>query len=285
MINSRLKYDAYRFGFNGQEKDDEVFGSTGTAYTTLFRPYDARLGRWWAVDPKTKLTPWESPYMSMGNNPIWHNDPLGDIWGNRASKRYAKKMDKVATKKIDKYNQNIKTLSDIDGTEEAIADLQAKVDNLQSSIEERKQMGSENDPTKYYFRHNLTALGGETKLQERKNGINKVWMVYGDMGDAFHEQLHGYRRGREMIVGGVDNYNVGYGVSEEVDAKRREYSYRTFGYKLGAPLMQNGYLGITNDAWIKRVMYRVVNDIYVPPEYIEITNKWLGIPEIPEKIY
>jgi RHS repeat-associated protein len=65
----------YRFGFNGKEMDDEIAG-TGNSYTTHFRQYEARLGRWWSIDPKTFYG--ESPYMSMGNNPILYFDPLGD---------------------------------------------------------------------------------------------------------------------------------------------------------------------------------------------------------------
>ncbi|MBT3424521.1 MAG: hypothetical protein HOD63_10470 [Bacteroidetes bacterium] len=41
----RIIGDTYRFGFNGIEKDNEVFG-TGNSYTTMFRQYDPRLGRW-----------------------------------------------------------------------------------------------------------------------------------------------------------------------------------------------------------------------------------------------
>lgn len=57
------------------EKDDEVKGS-GNSYTTEFRQYDSRLGRWLSLDPKR--TAWESPYASMGNNPLKYKDPLGD---------------------------------------------------------------------------------------------------------------------------------------------------------------------------------------------------------------
>jgi RHS repeat-associated protein len=56
-------------------KDDEIQG-VGNSYTTEFRQYDARLGRWTALDPKRSA--WESPYVSMGNNPIINTDVKGD---------------------------------------------------------------------------------------------------------------------------------------------------------------------------------------------------------------
>ena len=67
------------FGYNqGSEKDDEIANVTGAHYSTYFRELDTRVVRWWGIDPKTSVTPWESPYASMGLNPIWYNDPLGD---------------------------------------------------------------------------------------------------------------------------------------------------------------------------------------------------------------
>ncbi|MBA2746948.1 MAG: hypothetical protein H0U44_12045, partial [Flavisolibacter sp.] len=60
------------------ENDNEVKGE-GNSYTTEYRAYDPRLGRWFSVDPKTQMQPWESPYAAMNNSPIWRNDPNGDI--------------------------------------------------------------------------------------------------------------------------------------------------------------------------------------------------------------
>jgi hypothetical protein len=37
--------------------------------------YDSRIGRRWELDPIVK--PWESPYATFANNPIWHSDPKG----------------------------------------------------------------------------------------------------------------------------------------------------------------------------------------------------------------
>ena len=76
MIYNWLKYDAYRFGFNGQEKDDEVFGSTGTSYTAEFWQYDSRIGRRWNLDPKPN--PAISQYATFNLNPIMFTDLLGD---------------------------------------------------------------------------------------------------------------------------------------------------------------------------------------------------------------
>lgn len=67
---------SYRFGFNGQEKDNEVYGE-GNSYTAEFWQYDPRLGRRWNVDPLTHRYVWISPYATYTNNPIIQIDVLG----------------------------------------------------------------------------------------------------------------------------------------------------------------------------------------------------------------
>jgi len=68
----------YRWGYNGAESNPEV-NSGGNEYSTYFRQYDARLGRWLSIDPLRQ--PGESPYAAMGNNPIVASDPRGDSSG------------------------------------------------------------------------------------------------------------------------------------------------------------------------------------------------------------
>jgi RHS repeat-associated protein len=68
-----------RFGFNGQMKDDEVYGATGTSYTAEFWQYDPRIGRRWNVDPKTSALASWSPYHYGLNNPILFLDPDGQF--------------------------------------------------------------------------------------------------------------------------------------------------------------------------------------------------------------
>jgi hypothetical protein len=64
----------YSYGFNGQEKDDEVKGS-GNSMTAEFWEYDSRLARRWNGDQIYK--PWEAPYSCFNDNPIYYADPVG----------------------------------------------------------------------------------------------------------------------------------------------------------------------------------------------------------------
>ncbi|MBK9275180.1 MAG: hypothetical protein IPM49_11675 [Flavobacteriales bacterium] len=59
--------DAYRFGFQGQEKDNELFGAEGTALSFEYRVHDARLGRFLSIDPLAFSFPWNSPYAFSEN--------------------------------------------------------------------------------------------------------------------------------------------------------------------------------------------------------------------------
>jgi RHS repeat-associated protein len=77
QMPGRKAFEGYRYGFNGMERDYEVSGS-GNSYTSQFRQYDSRLGRWKSNDPLKANFPWQSPYNGMDNNPIWNTDINGD---------------------------------------------------------------------------------------------------------------------------------------------------------------------------------------------------------------
>jgi RHS repeat-associated protein len=68
--------EGYRFGFNGQEKDNEIKGS-GNSLDFGARIYDSRLGRWLSLDPLQEKYPSLSPYNFTANNPILYTDPDG----------------------------------------------------------------------------------------------------------------------------------------------------------------------------------------------------------------
>ena len=81
MIGNNSKY----------KRDDDIMESrtsvsnartgAGNSYTTQFRQFDPRTGRWWSRDPIVKA--WESVYAGHANNPIYYTDPLGaDVYKN-----------------------------------------------------------------------------------------------------------------------------------------------------------------------------------------------------------
>jgi RHS repeat-associated protein len=67
----------YRYGFQGQEKDDELKGE-GNSYDYDKRFYDPRIGRYFSLDPLRKDFPYETNYSFVSNNPIIYNDPTGE---------------------------------------------------------------------------------------------------------------------------------------------------------------------------------------------------------------
>ena len=61
--------DDYRYGFQGQEKDDEIKGE-GNSLNYTFRMHDPRVGRFFAIDPLSPRYPMLSPYHFSHNSPI-----------------------------------------------------------------------------------------------------------------------------------------------------------------------------------------------------------------------
>ena len=59
----------YRYGFQGQEKDDELKGE-GNSMNYEFRMHDPRIARFFATDPLESKYPFFSPYQFSANTPI-----------------------------------------------------------------------------------------------------------------------------------------------------------------------------------------------------------------------
>lgn len=73
-INTSFANSDYRYGFQGQEADNEVQGK-GNSMSAKFWQYDSRIGRRWNRDPILPAA--NSPYMVLENNPISNIDPDG----------------------------------------------------------------------------------------------------------------------------------------------------------------------------------------------------------------
>jgi hypothetical protein len=86
QVSNKVK-GGYRYGYNSQEKVDEIAGA-GNHTTAEFWEYDTRLGRRWNQDPKPN--PSISNYAVFANNPIWYSDILGDTLPMKYSSLKAK---------------------------------------------------------------------------------------------------------------------------------------------------------------------------------------------------
>ncbi len=116
----------YRYGFQGQEKDDEIQG-VGNGLNFKFRLHDSRIGKFFSIDPLTGQYPFYSPYIFSGNRVIdmvefegaepkstkteWLNSEGYENWGDYYNHGYGAKLELV---------ENFWVYSTLDGDDDVI---------------------------------------------------------------------------------------------------------------------------------------------------------------------
>ncbi|MCO6175372.1 DUF6443 domain-containing protein [Flavobacterium sp. NRK F10] len=98
MTGRTFSSPLYRYGFQGQEKDDEIKGE-GNSINYTFRMHDPRVGRFFAVDPLVYEYPWYSPYQFSGNRLI----DMGELEGLEPKEK-GKKEGQTAWARTDRGN-------------------------------------------------------------------------------------------------------------------------------------------------------------------------------------
>jgi RHS repeat-associated protein len=267
---------AYRYGYQGSEKDDEVKGS-GNQYTTFYRGLDVRLEKWLSVDPKSSLTPWESPYVSMGNNPIWRNDILGDKWKTKADEKKASSLNKSLgsrIKRLRKRADRLQARADrkrAKGKEDKANKLMAKADDARAGVTELSQAQKEltklgDVKIKREFTFKRRSEGNISHTTMDKNGT--VVIEYSSDANAIHELTHAYQHltGQVELVPGTDFARY-YDITDEQQAYRRQFFFSPYSVK-GLDSKSSIRIKTSVDIkadWISKIYYSDENGIEVYP--------------------
>jgi RHS repeat-associated protein len=170
--------NSYRYGFQGQEKDDEIKGE-GNSVNYKYRMHDPRIGRFFAVDPLAAEYPFYSPYAFSGNQVIH----MVELEGLEPSQpRYKWEGSKGYASKGDKYKQDNSITSNNIMYVEGYEVLERRIyDNASASMH-----------LKYYYRDKETKQWGtftptapSCTSCEMKDGMNSLISYWGNVWDKF----------------------------------------------------------------------------------------------------
>lgn len=213
---------AYRYGFNGMERDDEMKGS-GNSYDFGARMYDSRLGRWMSLDPLQAKYSSFSPYCFVANTPLIAIDPDGrDIYFvNRNLSPSSPKIRKQNFANIINYLNSAKA-----GKELLSEYLQDNTKNLYISIGKVDIPGDAGNTIDYIdsegkaSKPNLTEIGGNSYLSNSKNVFDGTLIDNPDAENSFvvlNEDLFG-----------PDKYD------KPTDGYENLYGAKVLGHEVGA---------------------------------------------------
>lgn len=214
------KEGGYSYGFQGMEKVDELNGN-GNSYITHFRLLDTRLGRWFSVDPI--LSALESPYVSMGDNPIWFNDVKGDKF-TKTAKQVVKKYKGKLKERIKEEKNKLEMYKKFEGDlyKDKIKKAEDNIKKLKGAKKELRKLKWSSQEYNVVFDSNLGAEG-KTKFNEKTGAVDVV--IKGKETDDFldqvatvaHEFTHAYQFETGKISLTVTSQEVAdkFGMSDE----------------------------------------------------------------------
>lgn len=225
----------YRFGFNTQEKDDEVAGE-GNSYTAEFWQYDTRLGRRWNLDifPQINL----SDFSVLANNPIFFLDVYGDRFADRYTRRQVRKqiretkrqfgyqrhqMESVQ-KELNWYRDNPNARTESREEEITLLNITMSymliaMNELQNALVEIKEMKK----SSIVYRIKKWNYNGKTI---KENGEIHMYWNGKDRGQLAHELKHGFQYfNGEVNFDEAGEAGDAVDINDETDAYRREIAY------------------------------------------------------------
>ncbi len=178
---------SYRFGFNGEENDNDVKNVEGGQQDYGMRIYDPRAGKFLSIDPLTKSYPQLTPYQFAGNNPIAGIDLDGGEFYWYVYEWLEKKM--FGTTHLKKVRQG--------ATEQAVKDVKGIGQFLKQAYKEVTD------------KNNLPVMGGinpKRALQENKSlqgTVNEIVGAGKAVLDEYGTLVKKASKGDEKAIGAL----------------------------------------------------------------------------------
>ena len=183
--------------FTGHEKESDLAEGI---YTTEYRLYDARVGRWLSVDPLFEKYVGMSPYNYCMLNPVMMVDPDGRVF-TEETEAWAKRMEEYATariaaldEKIAKKEQKGKDATNLHSRKNEYINAQKEIEQLRGSDQVYH--------VDYYEQHSSSGEKDSRGFVSYNQGngqfiinLNKVsYLDSGsDLGAFAHEFKHAYQ--------------------------------------------------------------------------------------------
>ena len=198
-----------RYKYTGKEAGDET-----DLFDCSARFLHTRFGRFTTIDPLAEKYPGISPYAYCNGNPVNFVDPDGKYFEGVNDKR-ALRMQRKLERRAEKLSKQAERLKRRNKDAE---DLIERAMELRKSAQDIRDMRGDVD-TEYRFIRSKTP---ETYAKmESKTEV--VYMHFQDFETKIHEARHGGQHAR----GEINALNFqGYGVMDEVDSYRAQYSWR-----------------------------------------------------------
>ena len=200
--------------FTGHEKESDLAEGI---YTTEYRLYDARVGRWLSVDPLWEKYVGMSPYNYCAGNPVKLVDPDGREISDEESNIKANIIINNASAKIKVIEKEMKEYPESCDLNE----MNAQISQLQKTIQDVKDMRKDND---FVYKFIKTSEGNWTEPIDDKN----IGVYYSTDDVLVHEIRHAgqYARKDMRIVdceGSIKTHD--YNIDMEIDAYKAQVAY------------------------------------------------------------
>jgi RHS repeat-associated protein len=191
------------------------------------RYYDARSSVWLSADPLQEKYPNVSTYAYVGNNPVKFVDIDGRDF-DPTSETVAQHIELGTRSKISELETRILHRQIM---QESIDDLQLRVNQLQTSLDDIVQM--RNNPDYVFYYSGVTSetgqafgIKGPTTIPGTTDDGRNAILMFIEIDNLVSTSIHESRHGGDVARGDLRfNDTGGYTVNHEVSAYKAQYSY------------------------------------------------------------